>query len=109
MIMILLRKSFPLAVFGLLASAVMPGCGGPSATAEDVCANCGSDTATIQACVKNIKGELSAVKQIGCGPQFQGLLDCLRDEGKCLTGSHDDETACASDRVAAANCISAIF
>jgi hypothetical protein len=105
MITVLLRKSFPLAVFVLLASAAMPGCGEPSATVDEVCGKCTTDGKATQTCIKDTAADRDILIKIGCGTEFQDMLDCLRDEGKCLIGSKDDESACPSERIAVANCI----
>jgi hypothetical protein len=110
MITTLLRKSLPLAVSVsvLLTSALTPGCGGEPATVEEVCNTCSTDSKSIQTCIKDTTSDQDVLTKIGCGSEFQELLDCLRDEAKCLTGTPESEAACASDRIAILSCAGAI-
>lgn len=100
----LIRTIFPLAVFALLISAFLPGCGGASATVEEVCTKCTTGSRAIQTCIEQTTKDRDVLQIVGCGPEVQDLLDCLLDEGACLIDNGSSASACASDRIAALNC-----
>lgn len=101
----LIRKSLALAACVLLICALGPGCGGPSATVEEVCTKCTTDSKAIQKCIEDTKKDRDALQTVGCGAETQDLLDCLLDEGACFIANGSSASACASDRSAVLSCV----
>jgi hypothetical protein len=101
-----LRERFHLTVLVLLTSALAAGCG-RSATVEEVCSKCGTDSASITKCVDSNTQAKAAFDTIGCGGEFQALLDCAFDNDTCIE-DREGSDGCEQKRVNVLNCFGAL-
>lgn len=86
------RFTFPVAAFVLLTSAFAAGCGG--ATVEEICSKCESDSALVEACIKDSRKQQTLIENAGCGSEFQSFLNCLADNGTCRPDGSIEVDAC---------------
>lgn len=73
--------------FGLLACAAFaPGCDGPDIEAlcqkQEDCL--GGNDADIAACVAAYEGTRDNARDIGCGDEYDALIDCFSPQYECL-------------------------
>jgi hypothetical protein len=82
-----------IALAGLLGA-----CGG--ATVESVCGKCKNSGE----CVSEGTSEQARAEKIGCGEQFQSLLDCAEEKATCDGDNLEIDKACGAEDAALEKC-----